>query len=436
MSLSSGGTQHTVEGRGDEEKPQADANAQAGQETSSTSLGAAPDGGLRAWLVTTGAAFITFAALGYANSFGVFQEYYMAHQLANKSADQIAWIGSLSSFIQFGAGTIGGPLFDRFGAWIVRPAVVLYVFGIMMTSLCHEYWQFMLAQGVLLGLATGLLMVPSIVAVSQYFDKKRAAALGLAISGSSIGGVVLPIAFSKMLNSSSLGFGWTVRIMGFVMMPLLAFSCLTIKSRLPPTTSTFFIPAAFRKANFSLLVVAMFFLFLGMFTPLFFIPTYAVTRGMHATLASYLLAIINAASTFGRVVPGVLADKFGRLNILGLGAISTGVVILCMNKAESTAALVVYSIVFGFTSGTIISGVSAAFSVCPEDPREIGTYVGMGMGASSVAVLIGPPINGALVHRYGGFSQLSIFSGVMCLTGGLVAFASKATTPEGILARR
>jgi hypothetical protein len=39
---------------------------------------------------------------------------------------------------------------------------------------------------------------------------------------------------------------------------------------------------------------------------------------MDATLASYLLAIINAASTFGRVIPGVLADKFGRLNIVAL----------------------------------------------------------------------------------------------------------------------
>jgi MFS family permease len=304
-----------------------------------------------------------------------------------------------------------------------------------MTSLCYEYWQFMLAQGVLMGIAIGLLTFPAMAAVSQYFDKKRAAALGLAVSGSSVGGIVIPIALSKMLNSSSLGFGWTVRVIGFVMLPLLAFSCVAIKSRLPPRTTTFFIGAAFKEANFVLLIVSVFFMFLGMFTPLFFIPTYAVTRGMDATLASYLLATLNAASMFGRIIPGVLADKFGRLNILALGGIITGIVIFCLTKAETTAALVLYSIAFGFSSGTIVSGGSAAFTVCPKDPRDIGTYLGMGLAVGSLAALIGPPVNGVLVDRYGGFLEVFIFSGVMCLAGGCTALASKAATPQGILGK-
>ena len=287
-----------------------------------------------------------------------------------------------------------------------------------------------------MGIAIGLLMFPAMAAVSQYFDKKRAAALGLAVSGSSIGGIVIPIALSKMLNSSSLGFGWTVRVIGFVMLPLLAFSCVAIKSRLPPRTTTFFIGAAFKEANFVLLIVSVFFMFLGMFTPLFFIPTYAATRGMDATLASYLLAILNAASMFGRTIPGVLADKFGRLNILALGGITTGIVIFCLTKAETTAALVLYSVAFGFSSGTIISGGSAAFTVCPKDPRDIGTYLGMGLAVSSLAALIGPPVNGVLVDRYGGFFEVSIFSVVMCLAGGCTALVSKAATPQGILGKR
>lgn len=78
----------------------------------------APDGGLKAWSVAIGGACTTFATLGFANSFGVLQEYYAAHQLSSESADRIAWIGSLSAFLQFAAGTIAGPLFDRYGAWV------------------------------------------------------------------------------------------------------------------------------------------------------------------------------------------------------------------------------------------------------------------------------------------------------------------------------
>lgn len=78
----------------------------------------APDGGLRAWLVTAGACCVFFSALGFSNAFGVFQEYYMTHQLKDQSPDKVAWIGSLAVFLQFMSGNMGGPLFDRFGAWV------------------------------------------------------------------------------------------------------------------------------------------------------------------------------------------------------------------------------------------------------------------------------------------------------------------------------
>ncbi|KAJ5594664.1 uncharacterized protein N7459_000872 [Penicillium hispanicum] len=400
----------------------------------------APDGGLEAWLVAAGAAFVFFSALGFSNSFGVFEEYYLTHQLRGDSPDKVAWIGSLSVFLQFASGAIGGPLFDRYGAWaslrnrVIRPGAVLYVFSIMMTSLCKEYWQLMLSQGVLMGVAMGLIQFPSMAAVTQYFDKKRAAALGIAISGSSIGGVVMPIAFSKMLNSTNLGFGWSVRIMGFVMIPLLSFSCVTVKARLPPRKSQFFIPSVFKDARYCLIVAALFFMFVGMFSPLFYIPTYAVSRGVDATLASYFLAILNAASTFGRIIPGVLADKFGRLNAFTIGGIVTAVVIFCFNEPTSSAGLVVYSLAVGFSSGTIISGASAALVLCIKNAQESGAYMGMGMGIGSLAALMGPPVNGALIERYG-FAPMSYFSGAMCLVGGFLGIAAKAATAEGIFGR-
>jgi len=106
-----------------------------------------------------------------------------------------------------------------------------------------------------------------------------------------------------------------------------------------------------------------------------------------------------------------------------------------MTRAESNAALIVYAVVVGFTSGTIISGGSAAISMCPKDPRDTGTYMGMGMGVGSVAVLIGPPVCGALVKRFGGYLQGTVFSGTMVIVGGFVAAAAKLATPQGIWGR-
>ncbi|GIJ84575.1 hypothetical protein Asppvi_003422 [Aspergillus pseudoviridinutans] len=393
----------------------------------------APDGGTRAWLVAGGAASIFLCSLGLANSFGTFEEYYLSHQLKGDSASKISWIGSLQSFLQFFAGMLGGPLFDRYGSIVIYPSSVAYVFALMMLSLCKTYWETMLVQGVLMGIVMGFLQIPAFAAVSQYFDKKRAAALGLAVSGSSIGGIILPIILSKMLNDSSLGFAWTVRIVGFIILPFMAFASVAVKPRLPPRKTRLFLLSPYRDLRFITLFVALFFMFFGMFTPFFYLTTYATTRGMHTALAGYLLAIVNATSTLGRIIPGILADKYGRLNTFAIGGVATGIIVLCMTSATTNAGLIVYAVFFGFTSGTIISSASAAFASCPKDPQDVGTYMGMGMAVAGLGALIGPPINGAIFDASGGFFQVCMFSGAMAVVGGFIAFAGKSLTSEGLL---
>lgn len=88
--------------------------------TKTDDFGPAPDGGLRAWLVAAGAGFVLFAGLGYVNAIGVFIQYYLTHQLRDKSPDDVAWIGSITAFLQLAVGAVAGPAFDRFGAWVYR----------------------------------------------------------------------------------------------------------------------------------------------------------------------------------------------------------------------------------------------------------------------------------------------------------------------------
>lgn len=88
----------------------------------------APEGGVRAWLVAGGGAAVFFCTLGFANSFGTFEEYYLSHQMKGESASKVSWIGSLAMFLQFFAGVVGGPLFDRYGE-TVRPQGMKFVTG-------------------------------------------------------------------------------------------------------------------------------------------------------------------------------------------------------------------------------------------------------------------------------------------------------------------
>lgn len=91
------------------------AQAPSDHKDDGSAFGPAPDGGTIAWLNAFGGFCIFFGCLGFTSCFGVLQEYYGTHQLKNYSASDIAWIGSLSNFIQFSGGAIGGCMFDRFG---------------------------------------------------------------------------------------------------------------------------------------------------------------------------------------------------------------------------------------------------------------------------------------------------------------------------------
>lgn len=81
-----------------------------------------------------------------------------------------------------------GPIYDagymRGLVWVGSFCCVL---GMFMTSLCKEYYQFILAQGFLVGAGAGCLMLPSVAVMPQYFNNRVAFATGIAATGSSVG---------------------------------------------------------------------------------------------------------------------------------------------------------------------------------------------------------------------------------------------------------
>lgn len=308
---------------------------------------------------------------------------------------------------------------------VIWPPAVVLVFSVMMTSLCKEYYQFMLAQGILGGISMGMTMAPSIASTGQYFNKNRGAAMGIAIAGSSLGGVIFPIALSKMLYNPRLGFGWTVRICGFIILAVLGASCCFIRARLPPRKNDFLKLEAFKKSSYSSLAIAAFLMLLGIFTPFFFLPIYATQHGMSLQHAYYLVALLNGTSTFGRLIPGVLADRMGPLNMLFVFGNISGIFILCWSRMTSHAAITAFSALYGFFSGSILSLLSVSLSHMAGNPQDIGTYLGMGMFIVSFGTLVGPPINGALLTDYQSFLQAQIFSGVVVIAGCFLLIVTK-----------
>ena len=118
---------------------------------------------------------------------GVFQAYYDT-ALPASSSSRISWIGSLQLCIFIVGTSVVGPIYDiGYLRSLLSTGTLLTVFGMMMTSLGSAYWQFLLAQGVCMGLGMTCLFVPCVAVLPPYFSSRRALAMGLAASGSSIG---------------------------------------------------------------------------------------------------------------------------------------------------------------------------------------------------------------------------------------------------------
>lgn len=175
-------------------------------------------------------------------------------------------------FLLFFVGVFGGRATDAgYFRHVYSLGVFLQVFGMMMTSLCHSYWQFFLAQGVCSGLANGLMFCAGLSVMSTYFKQWKSIAVGFATCGSVTGGIVYPLMAQHLIPR--LGFPWAMRCMGFVCMVTLLVASALYRIRVPPRITGPIIEwAAFRELSYN-------FFLLGMLSPSEPVKSQAVLTG-------------------------------------------------------------------------------------------------------------------------------------------------------------
>ncbi|KAE8414656.1 major facilitator superfamily domain-containing protein [Aspergillus pseudocaelatus] len=261
-----------------------------------------PNGGLKAWLQVLGTFFIFFNTWGILNTFGAYQTYYETGKLYTASSSIISWIGSGS---------------------------VLIILGQMMTSLCHEYYQALLAQGFCIGIGVGLVFIPGVAILSTYFSSKLALAKGIAAAGSGLGLVI----FVTLL------------------IPLSVFRVRVIPSSKRKSIDL----PAFKEPAYSFFVMGGLLTFISLKIPFFYIQSYAQGRGIPADgMRLYLLSIIATGSVFGRIFPNFFANQIGSFNIISLCTIVCGALMFALVNLSSLAGMVVVSLLYGFYSGAFV----------------------------------------------------------------------------------
>jgi MFS family permease len=399
-------------------------------------IGPPPDGGLQAWLQVALGHMIIFNTWGYINSFGVFQTYYTS--TLSRSPSDISWVGSIQIFLLFFIGTFSGRATDAgYFRFTLTVGATLECFCIFMTSLCTEYWQLFLAQGLGQGIGCGLMFCPTLALISTYFVRRRGIALGLVASGSATGGLVFPAVVMKLLPQ--IGYGWTMRVLGLISVVTLVPCLLFFKQRLPPRKSGPVVEwAAFKEPSYLLFAVGMFLNFWGLYVAFFYIGSFSrEIIGVDQTTSIDLLMVMNGVGIVGRLVPNFLADQFtGPLNLLIPFSGATALVAYCWAAVKDMSGLWAFAVFYGLSAAGIQSLFPATLSTLTTDLKKTGVRMGMVLSVVAVAALIGSPIAGALVQLDdGGYLYAQMFMGSAIIAGTLTLIAARIVKVGTGLAR-
>lgn len=399
-------------------------------------LGPPPDGGFQAWLQVALGHLIIFNTWGYINSFGVFQTYYTS-ELGRPPSD-ISWVGSIQIFLLFFIGTFSGRATDAgYFRFTLTIGAFLLCFSIFMTSLCTEYWQFFLAQGLGQGIGCGLMFCPTLALISTYFVKRRGIAIGIVASGSATGGLVFPAVVMRLLPR--VGYGWTMRTLGFISVVTLIPCVVFFKQRLPPRTSGPLVEwAAFKETPYLLFAVGMFLNFWGLYVGFFYIGSFSRNIiAVSETVSIDLLMVMNGVGLVGRLVPNLLSDRFtGPLNLLIPFSGITAIVGFCWSAVRDMSGLWSFAVFYGLFAAGIQSLFPATLSTLTTDLKKIGVRMGMVLSIVAVAALIGPPIAGALISTDSGdFLYAQMFMGSAIIAGTVILMGARVSKVGMGLAR-
>lgn len=167
--------------------------------------------------------------------------------------------------------------------------------------------------------------------------------------------------------------------------------------------------------------------FVGLYMPFFYAQVYAIeTRVASENLAFYLLAIMNATSTFGRIIPNFMADQLGPFNVVVPFALATALLCYCFMAISSSAGIIVLMAFYGFFSGAFVSLPPAIIvSLSQKERGKIGTRLGQSFACLAVGVLIGTPIGGAILRATGGYDAVWAFAGSTLIVAAVLLTSAR-----------
>ncbi len=293
-----------------------------------------------------------------------------------------------------------GSLSDRWGA---RPIVligsVLLAVSLMAASWTTSLIAFQILFGVVVGTATAAIFAPMMACVTGWFDTHRSLAVSLVSAGMGMAPMTMS-PFAAWLVSA---YDWRTAlqiialVVAVIMIPVsflvrqapaLADGAAAASPEEEPHSSmtTSQVP---KSPLFIILLLTNFFCCATHSGPIFHTVSYAITCGIPVMAAVSIYSVEGLAGMGGRVVFGLLGDRFGAKRVLVLGLLAQAFGALAYVFAAGLGSLYAVAALFGF----IYAGVMPLYAVLARENfplRMMGTVIGGTAMAGSLGMATGP----------------------------------------------
>lgn len=338
------------------------------------------------------------------------------------------------AFIALAIGSIyWGSLSDRVGPRaVVLMGSVLLAAGLALASLATSLLAFQLLFGAVVGFSAAAIFAPMMACVTGWFDTRRSLAVSLVSAGMG----VAPMTMSPLAAWLVQGHDWRTSlqmIAGLVAIIMIPAAFLV---RHPPALtqadaeglpgatneSALSLRQATRSAPFLILVLTSFLSCATHSGPIFHTVSYAVTCGIPLMASVSIYSLEGLAGMGGRIVFGLLGDRFGAARVLVLALLAQALVVLGYVLARDLGSFYAVAALFGFT----YAGVMPLFAVIARENfplRMMGTVIGSTTMASSLGMALGPVLGGLIYDTWSSYAGMFIGAFALGIGACLAALA-------------
>lgn len=345
-----------------------------------------------------------------------------------------------------------GPYADRWSArGLMIIGTLMLVAALMLMSISTNVYYFAAVVAVVLSAANLLLgPITGSTLVSRFFEVSRGKALGIAATGTSIGGILIPIALGSLI--ATMGWRGGLRMLAgtvaILVLPGVVFGLRNHPSELgllpdgvaasTNGTGPVVAPAGWstrqvlRTLPFWLISASLGLLFMAYVGTLSNLHKYATELGVVPASATQLITSIAIAGFLGKLVFGWAADRLSlRLSLwLAQGFAALGIAILSLEPTYGM--MLVATVSMGFAAGGMLpvwgAMVAAAYGVL-----SFGRVMGLMMPAMAIFTGPGPvlaarsmDLTGSYVLALQGFVIAILVSGLILIP---LRLDERSTTP-------